>query len=53
MKSIGAEDEVDNMRVTMRISQGKYIVTINNNTYTFTSSKEAWEFIFNKHKEVA
>ena len=41
------------MRATMRVSQGKYIVTINHQTYTFASSKEACEFIFNKRKEVA
>ena len=41
------------MRITFKLTNGAYVVTVNGHPYEFTSSKDAWQFIINTRKEVA
>lgn len=41
------------MRITFKRTNGDYIVTINNQHFTFDTSKEAFAFIFAVRKAVA
>jgi hypothetical protein len=34
------------MRITFKRTNGEYTVTVNKSSYTFDSSRDAWEFIF-------
>ena len=38
------------MRITFKCTNHKYIVTVNGDIHTFTTSKDAWSFIFNLRK---
>jgi hypothetical protein len=41
------------MKITFKLINNEYVVTVNGCPHTFPTSKEAWEFIFNTRKEVA
>lgn len=38
------------MRITFKRTNGEYTVTVNKSAYTFNSSLDAWEFIFDLQK---
>lgn len=38
------------MRITFKRTNGQYIVTVNDRSYAFASSLDAWEFIFDLKK---
>jgi hypothetical protein len=41
------------MKITFKRTNQQYVVTVNGCTYTFATSKDAWNFIINVRKEVA
>lgn len=41
------------MRITCKCLKKKYVVTVNGATYTFTNSRDAWNFITNIRKDIA
>ena len=41
------------MKITFKRANHEYVVTVNGHPYTFTTIKEAWEFIINTRKAVA
>ena len=41
------------MKITFKLARKQYIVTVNGNSYTFSTSKDACEFINNIRKEAA
>lgn len=41
------------MKITFKRINQQYVVTVNGHSYTFATSKEAWDFIINTRKEVA
>lgn len=38
------------MKITCKRTNQSYVVTVNGCPHTFTSSRDAWEFIFNLRK---
>jgi hypothetical protein len=41
------------MKITFKRTNKKYVVTVDGRTYSFATSKEACQFIFDIRKEVA
>lgn len=41
------------MKITFKRTNQQYVVTVNGIPHTFSTSRDAWEFIINTRKEVA